>query len=300
MTETSKENNFLFLMLILFAIEAIFFSIGNNKLELQYKNEEDKIVKIYDTFSNIPIEAKAISIYDETLNRKIYGKNDNVKMPIASLTKIMSTIVVLNNHKMDDIISISKEAIKQEGDYGFFVNEKFKIRDLAKFTLVGSANDGAYAFSENNNSFLEKMNKKTEIIGLENTFFNNFTGLDIDGKNAGAYSSAIDVNIMAIYGFKLYPEVFGASILPEIIIKSEDGFEHKIKNTDVILDKIPNILFSKTGYTPMAGGNLTIIYKNQYNHNIAITVLGSTKKDRFSDIEKIIDILYNLKYGNSN
>ncbi|MFA4975184.1 MAG: hypothetical protein WC839_01295 [Candidatus Paceibacterota bacterium] len=292
--ETSKENNLLFFILILFAIEAIFFSIGNNKLELQYKNEENKIAKIYDTFSNIPIEAKAISIYDETLNRKIYGRNDNIKMPIASLTKIMSTIVVLNNHKMDDVISISKEAVKQEGDYGFFVNEKFKIRDLAKFTLVGSANDGAYAFSENNNSFLEKMNNKALMIGMENTSFFNFTGLDIDEENVGAYSSANDVNIMAIYGFKLYPEIFSASILPEITIKSEDGFEHKIKNTDVILDKILNILFSKTGYTPLAGGNLTIIYKNQYDHNIAITVLGSTREGRFSDIEKIIDTLYKV------
>ena len=102
---------------------------------------------------------------------------------------------------------------------------------------------------------------------------------------------------MTMYALKAYPEIFKASVLPEINVKSESGFDHNIKNTNNIIDKIPNLLFSKTGFTPLAGGNLTIIYKNKYEHNIAITVLGSTSEGRFSDIEKIIDTLYNLDYG---
>ncbi|MEK7104417.1 MAG: hypothetical protein AAB868_00065, partial [Patescibacteria group bacterium] len=60
---------------------------------------------------------------------------------------------------------------------------------------------------------------------------------------------------------------------------------------------IPNILFSKTGLTPLAGGNLTVIYKNKYGHNIAITILGSTSEGRFSDIERIVNMLNDLNYG---
>ena len=292
-----EKNNFLFFILIIFALEAILFSIGNEKLDTAFLNKENEFVKIQKALADIPVQAKAFSVYDETLNRKIYGKNDNAIMPIASLAKIMTIVTILNNGNTDDTILVSAKAIKEEGDYGLFVNEKFKIRDLAKFTLIGSANDGAYALSESKNNLLEKINNKVRKIGMQNTLFLNFTGLDINENFSGAYASAQDVNVMTMYALKTYPEIFKASVLPEINVKSESGFDHNIKNTNNIIDKIPNLLFSKTGFTPLAGGNLTIIYKNKYEHNIAITVLGSTSEGRFSDIEKIIDTLYNLDYG---
>ena len=292
-----EKNNFLFFILIIFALEAILFSIGNEKLDTAFLNKENEFVKIQKALADIPVQAKAFSVYDETLNRKIYGKNDNAIMPIASLAKIMTIVTILNNGNTDDTILVSAKAIKEEGDYGLFVNEKFKIRDLAKFTLIGSANDGAYALSESKNNLLEKINNKVRKIGMQNTLFLNFTGLDINENFSGAYASAQDVNVMTMYALKAYPEIFKASVLPEINVKSESGFDHNIKNTNNIIDKIPNLLFSKTGFTPLAGGNLTIIYKNKYEHNIAITVLGSTSEGRFSDIEKIIDTLYNLDYG---
>jgi len=318
---SNKENNILYFILFVFILLLIFVISGNNKLDIQFIKQENKIKEIQNVLEDTPIEAKAVSIYDETFNIKIYGKYDEEKLPIASLAKIITVAVVLNNSKLDDVISISRDAIKQEGDYGLFVNEKIKIGDLAKFTLIGSSNDGVYALAEsqninntkNSHLFLEKINEKARKIGMENSLFFNFTGLDIDEVftgpprvdellrvEAGAYASAQDVNIMAIYALKAYPRIFSASIMPEINIVSESGFRHNIKNTDVILDKIPNILFSKTGYTPLAGGNLVIIYKNKYDHDIAITVLGSTIDGRFTDMEKIVDTLYNLDYGNGN
>ena len=292
-----EKNNYLFVILIILALEAILFSVGNDKLNLAFLNNENKLVKMQNILANIPVQAKAFSIYDETSGIKIYGKNDEIEMPIASLAKIMTVVIALNNHNVNDVISISGEALKQEGDSGFFINEKFKIEDLAKFTLVGSANDGAYALTENVDNFLQKMNDKAVKIGMENTLFFNFTGLDIDNGFAGAYASAQDVNVMALYALKAYPEFFGASVMPEINIKSESGINHNIKNTSSILNRIPDILFSKTGLTPLAGGNLTIIYKNKYGHNITITILGSTSEGRFSDVEKIVNMLNDLNYG---
>lgn len=292
-----EKNNYLFVILIILALEAILFFVGNDKLNLAFLNNENKLVEVQNILAGISVQAKAVSVYDETINRKIFGKDDETEMPIASLAKIMTVVIALNNHNMNDVISISGNAIKQEGNYGFFVNEKFNIEDLAKFTLVGSTNDGAYTLAENTDNFLQKMNDKAVKIGMENTLFFNFTGLDIDNGFAGAYASAQDVNVMALYAFKEYPEIFGASVMPEINIKSESGVNHNIKNTSNILDKIPDILFSKTGLTPLAGGNLTIIYKNKYRHNIAITILGSSSEGRFSDMEKIVDTLNDLNYG---
>ncbi len=297
MEQTSDNNYFLYFILFILAVEAILFSIGNNESNVAFIKIESKLVKIQNVLANAPIEAKAFSIYDQTLNIKIYGKNDDTEMPIASLAKILTVVTALSGKHQDDIVSISLNALKQETNYEFFVDEKFKIKDLAEFTLVGSANDGAYALAENTDNFLEKVNEKARKIGMENTLFFNSTGLDVDDVFAGVYASAQDVNVMAMYALKAYPEVFSVTVLPKIKIKSESSFDYSIKNTNDILGKIPGILFSKTGFTPLAGGNLTIIYKNKYKHNIAITVLGSTVEGRFSDMEKIIDTLSDLDYG---
>ncbi|KKQ87749.1 MAG: D-alanyl-D-alanine carboxypeptidase DacB [Parcubacteria group bacterium GW2011_GWF2_38_8] len=291
MEPAPRKNIFLFIILIILALEAVLFSVGNEKLNLAFLKEENRLMEVQSALAGIPIQAKAFSIYDRTLNRKIYGRNDEIALPIASLTKIMTVAIALNNHEADDIVLVRSDAIKQEGDYGFFVDEKFKTKDLAEFTLVGSANDGAYALAEDDGDFLEKMNNKAQKIGTESALFLNFTGLDIDGNKAGAYASAQDMNLIAIYALERYQDVFGATVLPELRTRSESGFFHSVKNTNIILDKIPGILFSKTGITPLAKGNLTVIYKNKYEHIIAITILGSTPEGRFSDAGKIIDTL---------
>lgn len=288
------KNNFLFVILIIVALEAILFSVGNHKYDLLLQNKENEIKKIQNIFSSVPIEAQALSIYDDTLGEKIYSKNDDLQMPLASLAKIMTVAIALNNYKKDDVVLVTPTAFKQEGDYGFYINEKFKVEDLAEITLIVSANDGAYALARGEDAFLDQMNEKARKIGAEKTLFFNFTGLDLNENLAGAYATAFDVNTMALYAMKRHEEIFKTSTIPLIKIKSLTGFNHDIKNTNIILDKIPNILFSKTGYTPLAGGNLTIIYKNKNGHDIAITLLGSTYEGRFSDMEKIIETLNNI------
>lgn len=293
-------------------LEVVLFSVGQNKINLEIEKEKIRVEKIQKTFDDLPIMAKAISIYDITDGEEIYGKNQNESLPFASLAKTMTILVALENYSVDDTILISRNAIKQAGNSGLFVNEKWNISDLAKITLVASLNDSAYAFTENIENSLEKMNNKAKSIGMSNTKFLNSTGLDLPAQagidegiaglpvQAGAYSSALDANRMAIYAFKIYSEIFSATVLPEMNIKSESGFEHKIINTNIILDKIPNILFSKTGYTELAGGNLSIIFKNKNDHEIAITILGSTFDGRFSDMENLVNTLYNLDHATGN
>lgn len=283
---------------------AIFFFVGNfNSNESFRLAKEASVIKSI-TLQNIPVEAKAVSVYDITENKKIYGKNDETILPIASLAKIMTVIIGLNGHKTDNIVYVSQNAVDQTGDFGIFANEKWKISDVAKFTLVVSANDGAFTLAQNSDDFLEKMNSKARKIGMENTSFYNFTGLDLDLEKAGlpagvltkagALATAQDVNIMAIYALKTEPKIFSVTTMPEINLKSESGFIHNFKNTNTIINKIPNLLFSKTGNTLIAGGNFTIIFKNKNEHQIAITILGSTLDGRFSDMEKIMDVLYNM------
>lgn len=289
-----RENSMIFLILSFIVLEGFFFYFGNKKANEEYLVQKNRTEVLSKSIKELGIEAKAVSVYDDTTGEKIYGKNDEEKMPIASLTKIMTAIVALNNKEEKAVIT--KDALRQETDYGFLVGEKFDAKELIKFTLIGSVNDSAYALAENIPDFLQKMNLKAKKIGMENAEFLNSTGLDMGTNISGGYASASDVNTVSLYAFKYHPEIFGATVQPEMEIKSESGLVHKIENTDLALGKIPNILFSKTGYTPLAGGNLSVIFKDKGGHIIAATVLGSTMEGRFSDMEKITEVLYNFDY----
>lgn len=277
-------------------MEAILFFVNNLKLEKEFQKHESNILNIQNKISEETIYAKSFSIYDLNIQREIYSKNSNMVLPLASLTKTMTMLIVLNENKKDNIVNISKNALLQDGDYGFSVGEKLKIEDLVKFTLISSANDGAYALSELVQNITEKMNIKAKKIGLENTYFLNPTGLDISAHKAGAYGTALDMNLLAIYAVKEYPEIFDATKLTEINLKSESGKNHFEKNTNILAQKIPNLIFSKTGFTNIAGGNLSVIFQNKEGHKIAITVLNSTFDGRFVDMDKLINLLYNWSY----
>ncbi|MBP9748161.1 MAG: D-alanyl-D-alanine carboxypeptidase [Candidatus Pacebacteria bacterium] len=298
--ETIKTyNNALAFSLLSVAIAGTFFFVGNNKLNEEYKQQEEKYEKIQATLNSTEFVAKAISVYDITDSRKIYSKNDEVVLPIASIAKIMTVVEGLKGRNPEDIIYVSSDAVKQAGDFGMLANEKWKIGELAKATLVVSANDGAYALSELGDNFLNNINSKVRRLGAANTIFANSTGLDIYNESkeevigVGVVATAEDVNAMAAHGLKAYPEIFSATTLAEINIKSESGFEHNFKNTNTLIGKIPNLLFSKTGFTETAGGSLVIIFKDKNGHDIAVTVLGSTYDGRFEDMEKIVNVLYN-------
>ncbi len=277
-----------------------FFLSANYKSNLDYKNQELEKIKIKNKFSKLEIEAKSFSVFNLDKNEEIYSKNGDLILPLASLVKTMTALVALKEIPNEKEIMISLKAVRQEGDYGFLIGEKFNLIDLIKFTLIGSVNDSAYALSENIENYLEKMNLRAKHYGMLNSIFLNSTGLDINENEAGGYGTASDVNNLIFYGYLKYPEIFKETIYPEIKIISNLGKIYNIKNTNSVVEKIPNILFSKTGYTAKAGGNLSIIFLNKNNQKIAITLLGSTKEGRFSDMEKLINLAYDIDYGYHN
>ncbi len=305
-----NENRYLLFVLIVVAFMAGLFFIGNHESNVFFREASIRKARIEDVLGQIPVQAKALSVYDATQGEKIYGKNDQRALPIASLAKIMTVLVALNSRAPEEMVLISRQAVNQAGSYGFLAGEKFRLGDLTKFTLIGSANDSAYALAEGVPDFLAKMNSKARKVGMENALFLNFTGLDLDDQlsttdlaslpaeakaRAGAYASAEDVNLLAAYAFRSRPDIFSASVLPAINIKSESGSDYSVKNTNLILAKIPNILFSKTGLTPLSGGNLSVIFRGKNGRGIAVTVLGSTEEGRFSDVEKIVNTLWALE-----
>lgn len=293
----SKYEKSLILVLFIVIIYASFFFYNDFKIREKIRiTERKELIDTYNTkkyIDALDIESKSISIYDITDNKKLYGKNDTKPMSLASLAKVMTVLVALTD-KNEMPITISQNALKETGDNGLFLNEKWDKEDLIKFTLIMSSNDGAYALAENDSFFIEKMNKKAERLGLYNMAYQNVSGLDVDKQLYGAVGTAEEMNMLIDFALFAHREIFQNTKEEELDLVSLSGLEHKAINTNIIINKIPNLIFSKTGATDLTGGNLSIVFKNKDDHEIAVTILGSSIEGRFSDMEKIVNVLYNI------
>jgi len=191
-----------------------------------------------------------------------------------------------------------------EGDSGLYENERWSFKDLIRFTLMVSSNDGASAVAnvagvfknnfpsrieDNNKSFVQAMNEKAKEIGLTQTYFINPTGLDTSESVSGGYGSARDAVRLLEYAVINVSDIVEPTRHSAVNFESLSDINHRATNTNSAIDALPGLIASKTGYTDLAGGNLVIAFDAGINHPIIISVLGSTQKGRFEDIEKLVN-----------
>lgn len=253
-------------------------------------------------FPSISIEAKAVYVYDIRAKTVFFAKNEDVRLPLASLTKIMSALVAQDISLIHSSVTITGEALKAEGDSGLYKDEKWSLKDLLDFSLLTSSNDGMRAVAlslgalskadatpeEIINDFVGKMNIKANELGLKNTYFWNETGLDESDIKGGAYGTARDMSILVEYILANRPELFEATREAETTFQSLDNYEHVATNTNSIIHEIPRLLVSKTGFTNTAGGNLVFAFDPELGRPFIISILGSTERGRFEDARTLI------------
>lgn len=295
-----KKNKFfvfIFFLIIILSV-TLFFT---EKEERVFNNQEQSVIEKkkfdYDSVLNI-IEAESYCVYDILENKILFAKNEHKQLPLASITKLMSGLVVLDIMPETTIITIDKEDIKEEGDSGLLLGERWQLKDLLDYTLITSSNDGMHAISSsldnyqkaNGTDTISIMNERAKTFGLNDTYFSNVTGLDIDKDVSGAYSSAYD---MALFLEKILDEK------PELLLKTNKDTEefvsinkirHIATNTNISIDKLPNLIGSKTGFTNLAGGNLAVVFDAGFMHPIVVVVLGSTIDGRFNDVVNLSKI----------
>lgn len=306
------KNKIFFLLAFLFLIVLIilFFLIKDSQetkiaLILEEKNKkllaEKKIIKerkIEKLFSESYFKAESILVQKINSDEIIWGRNIKKKQSIASLTKIITAFLVLENKLPkqglgSSDIEIQEIDLEQEGEYFLQAGEIFSKKDALKFMLIVSSNDISRTLTNsifaNQKSFLKQANILAEKLELNSTLIFSDSGLDITDLVGGSYSSAQDISKLIILFFEKYPEISQKTSLEELRICSQK-FCHQIKNTNILLPK-KEILFSKTGFTDISGGNLGVIVKIN-DELYSIVVLNSSKKSRFQDVEKIIKLLY--------
>ncbi|TSC62400.1 MAG: D-alanyl-D-alanine carboxypeptidase (penicillin-binding protein 5/6) [Parcubacteria group bacterium Gr01-1014_48] len=253
---------------------------------------------VTNTFENMELEARAAYVWDINTRQAFFKKNPDAKLPLASLAKIMTAVTISDQVPRGTVVTVDKRALGNEGDTGLLSGEQWRLRDLLEFTLLVSSNDGAAALASITNSdaltasstqpFVETMNKKAQEIGLTQSYFSNPSGLDTSEHESGAYGSVRDMARLFEYALRNIPEALEATTYKDLKITSLSGFTHDAKNTNVLIDRIPGLIASKTGFTNLAGGNLVIAFEAGPGKPVIIAVLGSTFDGRFSDVEKLV------------
>lgn len=238
------------------------------------------------------IEAESAIIVDFDSGSVLFSKNSNQKMSIASITKLMTAIVALEEGNLNDTVTISKNASLTEGSkIWLYSGERITLENLLFAALIHSGNDAAVAIAEHVagdvETFVEKMNIKAKNLGLISTRFENPIGFDhIDN-----YSTVNDLAILANYAYNK-PFVKKAVRINSMTISSANGdITHDLETTNKLLDSFLDILGLKTGHTRDAGLCFTSIIQNEKGNKIITVVLNSP--DRFTETKKMAAWTFN-------
>ncbi len=282
-------------------IVAFFFQEDVSVRTYQDKKLVTPQAPVYD---DVPLEAKAAYLYDVLYDREIYKKNADAQLPLASITKLMTALVAVELFPKESVVAIKPEFLLEEGDSGLIVGDEWNIQKLIDYSLVVSSNDasralasviGTYTFHRpeynmGRHDFILQMNKRAKDIGLQHTYFVNETGLDT-GETSGGYGSAQDVGKLMMYILSEYPEIVEATRHKMYPVDSKEK-EYVAQNTNAIVNTIPYVLASKTGFTNLAQGNLVVAFDISVGHPVVAVVLGSSQNGRFADIQKLVDLSF--------
>lgn len=262
---------------------------------------EDTIEVTASNVSELPkTNSRRYIVYDRISKSMIIGKNEDIKSAMASTTKIMTTIVILEKANLNEKVTVSAKAGGTGGSrLGLKRGDKASVRDLLYGLMLRSGNDAAVALAEHVGGsvkgFAELMNEKAIELGLTNTHFVTPHGLD----DANHYTTALELAKLTDYAMdnETFAKIVGTKSTT-IYINNQS---RQINNTNELLGVLNGVVGVKTGFTNNAGRCLVTETKRN-NMDIITIVLGAdTKKDRTKDSVNLIEYtfskykMYNLE-----
>ncbi len=236
-------------------------------------------------FSEPLVGATAAIATDLNSGRILFGKNVDAKLPIASLTKLMTGIIVRENYELDDIVVVSANASEQPpAKIWLKKGERISVENLLKAALIESGNDAATALGEKMGTaeFVAKMNEKAAVLGLRNTHFANPIGFD----DAANYSTARELALLAQYFLRddFLREIVGTH---KETVFNELGGAHHLVSTNILFNGYLEIRGLKTGSTDEAGKCVAATAANETGQNVLALVLNSP--NRFQEAKSVLD-----------
>lgn len=253
------------------------------------------IVKAEDSLN---LDSESAILIDEVSGKVLYEKNPDAKLPMASMTKIMSMLLIMEKIesgalKYDDKVIISKNASGMGGSQVFLQEgEEYKVEALLKCISVSSANDAVVAMAEKISgsveSFVNLMNEKAKELGLTNTKFANPHGLDAENH----YSSARDMSKLAKELLK-HKDILKFTSIYEDYLTKPDGSQVWLVNTNRLVRFYDGVDGLKTGYTTEAGYCLTATAKKNDLRLISVVMKSSSGDARSKDTATLLTYGFN-------
>lgn len=243
-------------------------------------------------FSKPQVSASSVLVYDLTSEKVLYEKNPKTKLPIASLTKIMTAIVALEHPLKNDEYFVTESDLVGEDSMGLEAGEVLSLKELLYGLILHSGNDAAEVlagnFSGGRVSFIKAMNQKAKSLGLLDTHFTNPTGLEGDGNQYSTPFDLVVITTFALEKFPLFSEV--VKTFNENILATDKHKAYFLENETNLISSYPGVKGVKTGYTPEAGLCL-VTYLDYGGHKIIAVMLNS--QNRRQEMKDLLD--YSLK-----
>lgn len=236
-------------------------------------------------------DVKSSILMEASTGNVLYEQNSNEHLPIASVTKIMTMLIIMEHIdsgalKFEDMVTVSENAMSYGGSTMFLeAGELLSVHDMMKGIAVASANDGCVAMAEHiagsEANFVEMMNKRAKELGMNDTVFLNTNGLDEDGQ----YSSAHDVAVMSRELIK-HEKVFDYT---KIWIDSLRDGKFELANTNRLIRFYNGATGLKTGSTSKAGCCLSATAERDGMSLIAVVLGAPDTKSRFSSASSLLN-----------
>lgn len=239
----------------------------------------------------LDLSAKSALLMEKSTGRILFEKNSHEALPPASVTKIMTMLLVMEaldngQFTLDDMVSVSSLAASMGGSQVFLEeNEQMTVHDMLKAVAVASGNDAAVALAEftagSHDAFVAKMNARAKELGMNDTTFINCNGLD----EAGHVTSAHDIAVMSRELMK-HPKIFEYTTIWMDSLR--DG-AFGLVNTNKLVRFYQGATGLKTGSTSVAGFCISATAKRDNMELIAVVMGSPSSKERFSDATKMLD-----------
>lgn len=242
--------------------------------------------------NSLNLNSRSCIVLDRQSKYILYGKNEKNKVKMASTTKIMTAIIVIENGNLDKTIEISKKAASTGGSrLGLKTGDKITINHLLYGLMLRSGNDAAVALAESIagsvSDFAILMNNKAKELGLKNTHFETPHGLDSDNH----YTTAYELALLTDYALK--NSTFSNIVGTKNYTININGYPKNLTNTNELLGNLNGIYGVKTGFTNGANRCLVTACKRGDMDIICVVLGADTKKFRTQDSIKLIEYTFN-------
>ena len=265
--------------------------VENETEEVDVREIQEEVLATSSNVEEMELNSRIALIYDRASGRILYEKNGNKQTPMASTTKIMTAIVVLENANLKDTVTITSKAAGTGGSrLGLKKNDKITVNDLLYGLMLRSGNDAAVALAihigGSIEGFAQMMNDKAKEMGLTNSHFVVPHGLD----NEGHYTTAYELAKMADYALNVakFKEIVSCQTATIYI----NGYAKVINNTNQLLGSVSGVYGVKTGFTNGAGRCLVSSCKRDDLDIITVIIGADTTKMRTADTIKLIQYAY--------